>query len=282
MRFSEQIDKLAPAWHLARKAMSAAAKSGRNEFQRYSYPKEEDWFEAVKDALNDHGFVLTMGLCETTNLENRTTQRGGTEYCVQVKVIARLLHSSGQWAEIDSIGQGQDNADKAVYKAITGAKKYAYALLFALPSSDDPEHDETDRRTQAEGDRQRKPATNGKSKEPPRQKAPASKPEPNADEDPQAKLENWFKGAKVTFDALPKDGEKNRKTQLFAWLDTALTRLNSEDAAKRWTKETAGWWVGRCMDSFGMPDYLDAEDLRAAHAHAAEVLSKIDKMETKG
>jgi len=34
---------------------------------------------------------------------------------------------------------GQDRGDKAIYQAMTGAKKYGYAMLFSLPTTDDPE-----------------------------------------------------------------------------------------------------------------------------------------------
>ena len=54
----------------------------------------------------------------------------------------RLSHAeSGEWIEIDIIGEGYDRGDKAVYKAITGARKYGLACLFDLVTTDDPETD---------------------------------------------------------------------------------------------------------------------------------------------
>ena len=38
-------------------------------------------------------------------------------------------------------GQGADNGDKAIYKAISGTKKYFYAVTFAISTGDDPENE---------------------------------------------------------------------------------------------------------------------------------------------
>jgi hypothetical protein len=38
------------------------------------------------------------------------------------------------------VGSGFDDSDKGVYKAMTGADKYKYILLFQIPTQDDPEY----------------------------------------------------------------------------------------------------------------------------------------------
>lgn len=55
----------------------------------------------------------------------------------------RLIHSSGEWLEIPAYGEGEDAGDKALYKAITGGRKYGMSGLFCTDSddSDEPEHD---------------------------------------------------------------------------------------------------------------------------------------------
>jgi hypothetical protein len=58
-----------------------------------------------------------------------------------VKVAVRILHESGEWVEASAWGEGQDRGDKAVYKAITGARKYGVASALGLATTDDPEDD---------------------------------------------------------------------------------------------------------------------------------------------
>ena len=138
-----QLDQIIPALVKARKAIKPATKGGTNTYDRYNYATLEDWHRAVMPALLANGLTLALSVEEVTNLEDRTTKKGGTEHVVQVKGGACLLHESGQCISIMGAGQGQDRADKGIYKAITGMNKYLFACMFALPTTDDPEADET-------------------------------------------------------------------------------------------------------------------------------------------
>ncbi len=140
MKISESIDKLLPALHEARKAITPAGKSGKNTFDRYDYANELDWHNAIQPALAANGLVLVFSADEATNLPERATKKGGVEHIVQVTGSAHLFHTSGQWMQVYGVGQGQDRGDKGVYKAMTGMKKYLYALMFSLPTTDDPEN----------------------------------------------------------------------------------------------------------------------------------------------
>ena len=141
MNQSDSVDKLVPALLAARKAITPAKKGGRNDYDKYAYATHEDWHAAVMPHLLENGLLLSLSTVAVENLPDRTTKKGGTEYVVQVVCAARLWHSSGQWIEVQGPGQGQDRGDKGIYKAITGAAKYIYAQLFALPTTDDPEAD---------------------------------------------------------------------------------------------------------------------------------------------
>src|SRR5699024_6730814 len=56
---------------------------------------------------------------------------------------------------------GQDAGDKAVYKAITGATKYALMKVFMIPTGDDPEQDyEADERNNTQQSNQQAPQQN--------------------------------------------------------------------------------------------------------------------------
>lgn len=123
-------------------AVRVAGKTGDNKFDKYTYSKLEDFWEVAKPALTKYDCSLTLATVEAVTLEPRTTKNGGLEHAVRVKVIATVRHSSGEFLEFPGFGEGQDRADKAIYKAITGARKYAIAGALAIPTSDDPEADE--------------------------------------------------------------------------------------------------------------------------------------------
>jgi hypothetical protein len=140
---SDSIAKLAPALVKAQSVIKAAHKSGENKFDRYKYTKLEDFLDQAKHVLADNGLALVIGNPIVAALPDRTTKNGGAEHACQVQVSATLIHESGEWIEVVGHGEGQDRADKSIYKAITGAKKYAVAGLLAIPTTDDPEADES-------------------------------------------------------------------------------------------------------------------------------------------
>lgn len=142
---SDKTDLIAPAFISARQSIKPAKKSGHNKYHNYDYATEQDWHDAVMPHLTD--LVLSFSVTETINLEPRKTQKGAIEYVVQVNGTATLMHSSGQWVRVCGVGQGQECSDKAAYQAMTGMKKYLYALLFALPTTDDPEKDDRSKDT---------------------------------------------------------------------------------------------------------------------------------------
>lgn len=143
-RSSECLDKVASALTSAAAEIRPAGKSKKNAYDNYDYACEEDWYEAVRPAITKHGLAMIFSCPTVTPLEDRKTRNGVVEYAVRVSCALRILHSSGQWIELYGVGEGQDRGDKAAYKAITGAKKYLYAMAFAIPTTDDPEKDSHD------------------------------------------------------------------------------------------------------------------------------------------
>lgn len=139
---SPSISSLAPALSLAQGEIRAAGKGGHNKFDDYTYSKLEDFLAVSRPILAKHSFSLLFSVVDHFNMPDRPTRKEGIEHCAQVTVAARLVHGSGEWIQASGIGEGQDRADKSLYKAITGAKKYLLAGLLAIPTSDDPEDGE--------------------------------------------------------------------------------------------------------------------------------------------
>ena len=143
MNKSDTIGKIAAALVAAQSEIKAAQKSGDNKFDKYRYSKLEDFFDAAKAVLTKYKLAVVMSNNGVSVLPDRVTKNGGSEHACQVTVTATLVHESGEFISIEGHGEGQDRADKSIYKAITGAKKYILAGLLAIPTTDDPEADET-------------------------------------------------------------------------------------------------------------------------------------------
>lgn len=142
-------------------------KSGRNEFHRYDYATEADIVEAVRKGLAERHVMMMPSI---TNCEWREVpgKSGPQKICTLHVEFTFIDGDSGEERSLMAIGEGQDQGDKATYKALTGATKYALMKVFLIPTGDDPEDDRQPRRgAPAQGNQQQRPAD-----PPPPQNAP--------------------------------------------------------------------------------------------------------------
>jgi ERF superfamily len=114
-------------------------KSGKNSFHKYSYTTASDVLEPVREACNANGLILYASVTDSR------VDRG--QAWVNVKLTCSDPQS-GESIECCAVGYAEEwnkdnkpTGDKAVYKAQTGAIKYAVRLMFCLPSEDDPERE---------------------------------------------------------------------------------------------------------------------------------------------
>src|SRR5699024_1758479 len=116
-------------------------KRGYNKFHKYNYATESDVSEKVREVLAEEKVIMLPDVVEHTTREH-VNQRGNKEYISTVTVKFTFIDGeTGEELSIHSVGEGQDAGDKAVYKAITGATKYALMKAFMIPTGDDPEAD---------------------------------------------------------------------------------------------------------------------------------------------
>lgn len=122
------------------KVLEPLEKSGHNSFHKYKYTTAGDVLLPVQQACNAHGLVIVADVIDTKiHLE-----RAAAEVIVQLTVFDSETGESHSitapgYAEDWSHKESKPIGDKAVYKAITGATKYAVRSFFCLPSEDDPE-----------------------------------------------------------------------------------------------------------------------------------------------
>jgi hypothetical protein len=118
-------------------------KEGRNTAQKYNFIEEAAVIEAVRDLMIERELMIWP---ETTNIivtPSGNTSGGASKNLTTVDMKFTIEDGeSGETRTISMGGQGIDPGDKGIYKAETGANKYALLKLFQIPTGDDPELDD--------------------------------------------------------------------------------------------------------------------------------------------
>lgn len=136
---SDTKKTLAQRLVIAMRSIDAVTKSGFNERQKYNYVKAADVANEVRKVLCDEGIAFTYSADGTDRWE-KPTNGGGTLFFCEVKATFRFIdQDSGETLEVKGVGWGADSLDKAPYKAMTGALKYALRMNFLIPDEEDPE-----------------------------------------------------------------------------------------------------------------------------------------------
>jgi hypothetical protein len=110
-------------------------KAGHNDFQNYKYATEADAIAALRPAMIKHG------LCMIPSVESVEQDEWGN---TNVLMHYRILDEDGNFLSFRAAGSGNDKnskgvGDKGIYKALTGASKYALLKTFMMETGDDPE-----------------------------------------------------------------------------------------------------------------------------------------------
>jgi ERF superfamily len=145
---------------LAMGEIDAVTKSGKNQAQGYNYVKAADVANEVRKVLVKHriAFTYSVNSVERWSTDRFDRQSGtviGQMNYVQLLIVVALIDAdSGEKVEVTAIGWGSDTGDKAPYKALTGALKYALRMSFVIPDESDPENEKAE--VEAEVERQKK------------------------------------------------------------------------------------------------------------------------------
>lgn len=136
--------KILTALHEVMSKVGYVQKSKRNEFHRYNYAGEGDLLAVLRPAMVEAGLLLIPSVTEAIGPD----EFGNTT----VRIEYTLAHRDGDvWPEkVCAMGCGNDKnskggiGDKGLFKAVTGANKYALFKLFQIETGDDPEKDEAE------------------------------------------------------------------------------------------------------------------------------------------
>ena len=138
--FSEQPNRQEPnlreKFAEVRRRLGYVQKRGHNERHNYNYVTAADLAGAVGDILAELGVVVIPQL-QSISTE---TPRSSSERIARIVMNYRFVDAkSGEELTVRVAGEGADAGDKAPYKAMTGALKYALLQSFLLATGDDPE-----------------------------------------------------------------------------------------------------------------------------------------------
>jgi hypothetical protein len=119
-----------------RRRLGYVQKRGHNERHNYSYVTAADLAGSVGDILAELGVVVIPQL-QSISTE---TPRSSSDRIARIVMNYRFVDArSGEELTVRVAGEGADPGDKAPYKAMTGALKYALLQSFLLATGDDPE-----------------------------------------------------------------------------------------------------------------------------------------------
>lgn len=120
-------------------AVKGVQKTGYNNYDKYSYVTEADLASPLRAALAAENVAIVTSVEEATITEVKTGA-GKDAFRAIAKVRVTLIDGdTNERIETTYYGVGDDRGDKGLYKAITGATKYALYKLFLVPTGDDPE-----------------------------------------------------------------------------------------------------------------------------------------------
>lgn len=123
-------------------AVTHVPKNGSNNFHNYKYATEADIVAAVRKEMASRRLIMIPSVVNTEWSKVARRQGGEDRLCTLTMRFTIHDGDSGEEMSFNMVGEGQDPGDKAVYKAETGATKYALLKLFLIPTGDDPEHEE--------------------------------------------------------------------------------------------------------------------------------------------
>jgi len=114
--------------------VQAIPKNGHNDHFNYDYVRETDLVDHLRGLLVKHGLVL-LPTATAYNRDGNITRLAMNYVLVNVDNPAETFH-------VPWYGEATDTQDKGIYKAYTGAEKYALMKLFMVAGEDaDPERD---------------------------------------------------------------------------------------------------------------------------------------------
>lgn len=139
---TKAVKVIATALNELRKRVGYVEKTGKNPHFQYDYVEEASLMALVRKHMIEVGLVMTPRVSPGSVQVFRDVGPKNNMAVVFVQEY-NLAHVDGHvWPwPISVVAAGQDSGDKHVWKASTGANKYAVMRMLQLATGDDPEKD---------------------------------------------------------------------------------------------------------------------------------------------
>jgi hypothetical protein len=115
--------------------IGAIGKDRKNEKQGYKFRGIDDVYNAANGALSKHGVFCVPEVLEETRTE-RTNSNGTLLFYIAIKVKYTFFAPDGSSIEAVVVSEGFDSGDKATFKSLSGAQKYAFLQVFCIPTEE--------------------------------------------------------------------------------------------------------------------------------------------------
>lgn len=110
----------------------------------YAYTSEAQFIAEVRPLMVEFG-VLMLPVDVKIDVMEKSGDK--PSFLTTITVTYRFIDSeTGEYIDLEVVGQGADATDKGVYKALTGAYKYCMRQTFMIGTGDDPEATDEDGR----------------------------------------------------------------------------------------------------------------------------------------
>lgn len=114
-------------------------KSERNTAQGYNYAGDEAITTEFRQAVLKQGVLVYPVDIEVGDIREFARQgKDVPNVLVTLRGTFKVTDGASEFFT-SGVGQGIDIGDKAIYKALTGLKKYVYRFLLMMATGDDPE-----------------------------------------------------------------------------------------------------------------------------------------------
>lgn len=106
----------------------------------YKYASEAAFISEVRPMFVQYGLVIYPTQIKEPTVQVVDKKDGGKSFLTTM-VVKYIIGDtdSGEFIEVEVMSQGADSGDKGVYKAMTGAFKYALRQTLMIGTGDDPE-----------------------------------------------------------------------------------------------------------------------------------------------
>jgi hypothetical protein len=124
------------------KDIEAIGKDRKNDSQGFKFRGIDDIYNELHTKLAKHGVFTVPEVLENIR-EERPTKSGGVMTYSIMKIKFTFFAEDGSSVSAVMIGEGSDTGDKASNKAQSIAHKYAFLQVFAIPTEDEKDPDQS-------------------------------------------------------------------------------------------------------------------------------------------